>query len=230
MPLTRPIIRLVNRGTASQNTLELFNNIRFKNRIGLGPGVDKDAQLYNILYDYGFSFINLGPVNSTNVKTVISRLQSKPADPVISICIDHDHARTFSMAYDFADMFSLEIPDDDIIETLNTILDTRLTYDQYKPVLLRISHKLPQSELDRIINYCLMNGVDGIVASQIETVKYVQDLVGDRIPIIGYGGIRTPEKAREFFNAGADLLEITNGLMTDGPSIIGKIQKHLDNA
>lgn len=228
IPFARPLIRLFSGRKVASNPLMLFNDIRFNNITGLGPGIDKDGQYYNVLYDFGFSFINLGPVNSSNVKTVINRLQTTPADPVISLSINQDHARTFSLAYDFADMFCFDIPDDDIIDTLNSILDIRLTYDQSKPVLLRLSHSLPHHDLENILDYCQLNGVEGIVAASTDSVRLVRSIVGDRLGIIGYGGIRTPEKALEFIEAGADLIEITDGLMQKGTSIAAKIQKNLD--
>ena len=228
MPFSRHIIRLFTGNKMSSGSRELFNNILFKNSIGLGPGVDRDGQFFSVLSDFGFSFITLGPVNSSNVKTIINRLQSKKADSVISLCINKDHCRTFSLSYDFADMFSFDIPDDDIIDTLNSILDIRLTYDQYKPILLRITHDLPQSELDNILSYCQLNGVDGIVTAGKASVSYVRSVVGNRLPIIGYGGIKTPESAKEFIDSGADLIEITDGLMKTGPSIASRIYKHLN--
>lgn len=227
IPFSRPVIRLLTGSKMSSGGTVLFNNIDFKNRIGIGPGIDKDGQIFDILSDFGFSFINIGPVNSSNVKAIISRLQLKKTDTVISICINGSHSKTFSLSYDFADMFCFDIPDDDITETLNDILDIRLTYDQYKPVLLRLSHELPRAELDRILGFCMLNGVDGIVAANTASVRLIRDIAGTRLHIIGYSGIDSPEKAREFIDSGADLLEITSALMKDSPFVAAKINRHL---
>lgn len=224
IPFARPFIRLANGHSSSESGIEVFN-LEFKNRIGLGPGVDKDGQFFNILSDYGFSFTDLGPVNSTNVKAVIRRLQSKSSDTLISLCINRDHARTFSLSYDFADFFDFDIPDDDIIDVLDDILDIRLTYDKYKPVLLRFSHELPRHDFENVLGFCMLNGVDGIIAATPATVKRIHDFTGSRLPVIGYGGIDTPEKAREFIESGASLIEATSGLESTGPSIAGKILK-----
>lgn len=225
IPFARAIIRLGKKRRA-EYARELLN-LKFENPIGLGPGLDKDGTLYNTLYDFGFSFIEIGPVNSSNVLTVIGNLQKTPADPFIALCINKDHTRSFSLAYDFADFFDFEIPDNQIESVLDSILDIRLTYDTYKPVLLKLSLDFTQSELERIINFCLLNGVDGVIVAKTDLVRRVNDIVKNHIPIIGYGGIRTPEMAREMIEAGADLIEITTGLVLDGPRIAGKILKHL---
>jgi len=143
------------------------------------------------------------------------------------LCINKDHEKCFSLSYDFADFFVLEIPFDDCIGVIDKILDTRLTYETYKPVLLRISHKLSKEKLDEILNYSLMNGIDGFVLAGVELVKDVNEYCKGRKTIIGYGGIRTAQAASEMNEAGADLIEITTGLLLDGPGLARKIIKEL---
>jgi dihydroorotate dehydrogenase len=46
-------------------------------------------------------------------------------------------------------------------------------------------------------------------------------------PIIGVGGIHSPENAIEKLNAGADLIQIYTGFIYEGPSLIKKINKRI---
>ncbi|MBQ9400458.1 MAG: hypothetical protein IJU27_07455 [Bacteroidales bacterium] len=218
----RGIHRLSHLRNRSTLPSEVFN-ISFGNPIGIGPGLDPNGQLYNTLSDYGYSFAEIGPVGPGNVMEVINNLRNNPPDPIIAILVSKDHARTFSLAYDFADMFVIEAPDNDIMDIMEDVLDTRLSYETYKPVLVRIMHDFPESQLREILGYCQLNGVDGAVVAKPSNVRKVVEITGGRFPVIGYGGIRTPESAKEMLDAGASLMEITTGLVLDGPDLITKL-------
>jgi dihydroorotate dehydrogenase len=60
-------------------------------------------------------------------------------------------------------------------------------------------------------------------------VKYVHEKSGGKLPIVGVGGIMSPEQAQEMLDAGASLIEIYSGFIYEGPSLIKRIIKHLDN-
>jgi len=47
--------------------------------------------------------------------------------------------------------------------------------------------------------------------------------LGGDIPIIGVGGIRTPEDAYARILAGASLIQVYSGLIFEGPSMIGHL-------
>ncbi len=51
-----------------------------------------------------------------------------------------------------------------------------------------------------------------------------------QIPIIGIGGIDSPETALAKIEAGASLLQIYTGLIYQGPGLIGQIKQHLSHA
>ncbi|NLX41228.1 MAG: quinone-dependent dihydroorotate dehydrogenase [Bacteroidales bacterium] len=63
----------------------------------------------------------------------------------------------------------------------------------------------------------------------LKMVRYIHDKTGGSIPIIGVGGIMTPEQAREMLDAGASLIEVYTGFIYNGPGYIKKILKHLRN-
>lgn len=53
-----------------------------------------------------------------------------------------------------------------------------------------------------------------------EIVRFVHRETGGRLPIIGSGGIMTPDDAEAMFEAGASLVQIYTGLIYGGPSLV----------
>jgi dihydroorotate dehydrogenase len=60
-----------------------------------------------------------------------------------------------------------------------------------------------------------------------EVIRYLAEKSGKAFPIIGVGGIFTPEDALEKLNAGADLVQVYTGFIYEGPFIAKKINKAL---
>lgn len=227
IPLGGAVTRLFFKKNRPDLAREVFG-LHFSNPIGVGSGFDRDAELFDILSNFGFSFVEIGPMNDRKILQAIEKIKKRHSESMIlSVCISKDHLKTFSLAYDFADMFVLDIPDTRITETLSLILDTRLTYETYKPVLVKITHDMCEKDLETIIDFCLMNGVDGAVVAKKENVEKISSISMGRLPLIGYGGIRSKAKAKEMLDSGASLVEITTGMLLDGPGIGAKILKNI---
>lgn len=60
-----------------------------------------------------------------------------------------------------------------------------------------------------------------------EIIKYLHQKSNGSFPIIGVGGIHSPEDAIEKINAGASLVQIYTGFIYEGPSLVKKICKKL---
>ena len=60
-----------------------------------------------------------------------------------------------------------------------------------------------------------------------EVIRYLAEKSGKAFPIIGVGGIFTPEDAIEKLEAGADLVQVYTGFIYEGPFIARKINKAL---
>lgn len=61
----------------------------------------------------------------------------------------------------------------------------------------------------------------------LETIRYVREKIGPTYPIIGTGGVMTPEDAVAILRAGADLVQIYTGMIYNGPGFARKICKAL---
>jgi len=164
-----------------------------------------------------------------------------------------DYRSAFALMYDFADFFVINLTDpvrdlaggiqsdpDLLSDIVDEILDMRLCYDVYKPVLLKISSGLSSDLLEYIVDYARMAGVDGIVTGSatgkeesdatertLSAVRFIHERTKGRLPVIAGGGIRTPGDARAALEAGAALVEVGPALYTRGPKIAKKILKHL---
>ena len=94
-------------------------------------------------------------------------------------------------------------------------------------VVVKIPETIAPDDLDYIIEYCLMNSVDGIEARNIQQISHIKEKTKGRLPIIANCHIKTPAQAREALDAGASLIEVRMGLVREGPSLVGRILKHL---
>lgn len=183
--------------------------------------------------------------------------------------IANDYQTAFSLLYDFVDMFTVNVsrPNSDgllevqdrnsLADIMDPLLEFRLCYETYKPVLIKISPDTPMEQLDEMLDYCMLSGVDGVVAGDttrhlellsgspkgvsgylsgaplfersLAVVKHINEHTKGRFPIIACGGITTPEQASQMLAAGASLVQLHTGLVFQGPKLVKKILKYLVN-
>jgi dihydroorotate dehydrogenase len=60
-----------------------------------------------------------------------------------------------------------------------------------------------------------------------EVISFLRTHLGKNFPIIGVGGIMTPEDAKEKLTAGADLIQIYTGFVYEGPGFVKEVNKIL---
>ncbi|MGZ3676353.1 MAG: quinone-dependent dihydroorotate dehydrogenase, partial [Ktedonobacterales bacterium] len=60
-------------------------------------------------------------------------------------------------------------------------------------------------------------------ARAVAVVRHLHRRAGDRLPIIGAGGIFTPDDARRMLDAGASLLQLYTGFIYEGPTIARRL-------
>ncbi len=232
------------------------------------------------------ALINRFGINNKGVKNAVEHLKKVRPEVIVAANISkntssinedaaRDYEKAFGLLYDFVDMFVVNVSCPNVVgltalqditflgEIVDKLLDLRMYYDTYKPILLKVSPDLAHQQLDEIIDYCLRSGIDGIVAGNttrsregitsiskekieaignggmsgaplhkknLELVKYVHTRSEGKLPIIGVGGIMTPEQAKAMLDAGASLVEIYTGFVYEGPALIKNIIKYLETA
>ena len=112
-----------------------------------------------------------------------------------------DYERSFAILYDFVDFFVLNVSCPNVrdltelqdIPALAVIFDhintIRRLNDENRPVLLKVSPDIPLGQLDEIVDLALINGIDGIVATN--TTRTRDHLVTSKkvVESIGNGGL-----------------------------------------
>ena len=232
------------------------------------------------------AIINRYGINNKGVKNAVEHLKKVRPEVIVAANISKntssinedaakDYETSFGLLYDFVDMFVVNVSCPNVVgltslqdisflsDIVDKLLDLRMLYDIYKPILLKVSPDLSKEQLDDIISYCLRSGIDGIVAGNttrsrdglttisqekieeignggmsgapvhkknLELVRYVHEKSEGKLPIIGVGGIMSPEDAKEMIDAGASLVEIYSGFIYEGPALVKKIIKHLESS
>jgi dihydroorotate dehydrogenase len=72
-----------------------------------------------------------------------------------------------------------------------------------------------------------VGGLSGapLTARALRTLEAIRALVPAGFPVIGVGGLMTPDDVRRRRDAGADLVQIYTGLIYGGPSVVGPMAK-----
>lgn len=112
-----------------------------------------------------------------------------------------DYEKSFAQLYDFVDYFVINVSCPNVkgitklqdISSLSEIVDRLTTlrkyYDEYRPILLKISPDLTFGQLDEIIDLILVSGLDGIVATNTTTKRENLKSSKEMVDSIGDGGL-----------------------------------------
>lgn len=80
---------------------------------------------------------------------------------------------------------------------------------------------------EKLINQIGSGGLSGLPLKErsLEIVRYICKQSGNTIPVIGVGGIMTPQDAVDMIKAGASLVQVYTGFIYNGPQIVRKMNK-----
>ncbi len=183
---------------------------------------DDYAQCFEALYEHvDYFVVNVSSPNTPGLR----ELQEK--EPLRKLM---QHVISLSKAKPVYKPVLLKIaPDltqtqlDDIVEILiqtstDGVIATNTT-------ISREGLQTSQSETEKIGN----GGLSGkpLTKRSTEVIKYLREKLGKNFPIIGVGGIMTPEDAIEKLEAGADLIQLYTGFIYEGPGIVKRILKSI---
>lgn len=117
-----------------------------------------------------------------------------------------------------------------------------------KPIFIKMPINLTWSEFDKLLKIILKYKLDGVIIGNLNkhhkygkgglsgkpTWKLSNELIsktyqkyGNKLVIIGVGGIFSAEDAYEKIKRGASLVQLITGIIYEGPQLIGQINKEL---
>lgn len=232
-----PAQGIINRmGFNNKGVDYLIENIKkssYKGIIGINIGKNKDTPIENGKDDYlicmdkvypyaGYIAVNISSPNTPNLR----QLQ-------------------------YGEMF------DDLLKALKDrqmILAEK--YKKYVPVAVKIAPDLTNDELKQIADALVRHEIDGVIATNTtlsreiihdlphaaeagglsgrplqsrstEVIRLLHEYLGDKLPIIGVGGIDSLIAAREKMAAGAQLIQIYSGFIYHGPDLVKNIVQNI---
>jgi dihydroorotate dehydrogenase len=127
------------------------------------------------------------------------------------------------------------------------------------PLLVKIAPDLEPQELQDMAGLFVRHGIDGVIATNTTiardavtglpdadqagglsgvplrdrsttVIRQLSQALAGRVPIVGVGGIFSPDDAREKLAAGASLVQVYSGLVYRGPGLPGRIIRALAQA
>jgi dihydroorotate dehydrogenase len=144
-----------------------------------------------------------------------------------------------------------------LMELLNTLQQRNKKNGIGRPILLKIAPDLTNEQLDDIVEIVKHTGIAGIIATNTtisrdalvskdglknetgglsgkplterstEVISYLSKKSKGAFPIIGVGGIHSPDDAIEKLQAGASLIQLYTGFIYEGPELIKRINKKI---
>ena len=192
------------------------------------------------------AIINRMGINNKGVKYAVSKLKNRSPNLIIGANIIKgtstpnekaplDYEKSFAQLYDFVDYFVINVSCPNVkgvtnlqdITALSEIIDRITTlrkyYDEYRPVLLKVSPDLTYEQLDEIIDLILVSGIDGVVATNTTITRNNLNTASDKVLSIGNGGLsgaplfnRSRDMVKYIFDKTKGLLPIiaVGGIMT----------------
>ncbi len=136
---------------------------------------------------------------------------------------------------------------------LKTLQTSNFKKIKPKPILLKIAPDLTDSQLLDIIDIVNETKIEGVIATNTtisreglqsenkkevgglsgkpltkrstEVIRFLSQKSNKSFPIIGVGGIHTPQDALEKLEAGASLIQLYTGFIYEGPKLVREINK-----
>lgn len=180
------------------------------------------AYCFNILFDLvDYFVVNVSSPNTPNLRDLQDK---KPLTDILNHLQTINHAKhkrkpiLLKIAPDLTNSQLDDIIDIVSITKIDGIIATNTTID-------RAGLDYSKEELDQIG----MGGLSGkpLLKKSTEVIHYLKSKSNNAFPVIGVGGIHSPDDAIEKLKAGADLIQLYTGFIYEGPGLIKNINKKI---
>ena len=207
---------------------------RKKNGLIIGGNIGKnkvtsneDAILdYKIAFEELFDFVDYFVVNVSSPNTPnLRNLQEK--EPLTKILAE---LQLLNLKMKNQKPILLKIAPDLSNEQLDDIID--IVRETKIAGVIATNTTINRAELKTNVQMVESLGAGGISGKPLtnrstEVIRYLHEKSNAAFPIIGVGGIHSPEDAIEKLKAGASLIQLYTGFIYEGPSLIKRINKEI---
>lgn len=194
-----------------------------KNKITPNDKANDDyLECFKALYPYvDYFVVNVSSPNTPNLRAL---QEKEPLTELLSLLQQENvlmPAKKPILLKIAPDLNTNEL--DDVIDVVQTcqldgIVATNTTLD-------RSNLKATKKQIDVIG----AGGLSGkpLTTKSTEIIRYIYQKTNGKIPIIGVGGIHSPQDAIEKLEAGASLIQLYTGFIYEGPGLIKKINQEI---
>ncbi|MPZ85030.1 MAG: quinone-dependent dihydroorotate dehydrogenase [Actinophytocola sp.] len=192
------------------------------------------------------------PVGVSIGKSKVTPIEDAVEDYLASLRVLHPYADYFAVNVSSPNTPGLRGLQDRA--ALDALLGELRTAAEGKPLLLKIAPDLTWDAVEDVLAVCHAHGVAGLIATNttlardglapedaavaeqagglsgrpltaraLEVVSFVAKRT--ELPVIGVGGIHTPDDAARMVDAGASLVQLYTGFIYEGPGLVRKINK-----
>ena len=216
-----------NRGV--DNLVMNIKNSKYEGVLGVNIGKNKDTPLDNAADDYIYGMrrlyqyadyitINISSPNTADLR----KLQSHDyLDNFVGeiVC---EHAK-LQVKYAKRVPLAIKISPDESQDLLNNLAQVAIKHN----IAAIIATNTSMSRDNLLDNINEQGGLSGkpIAAIATRTLTEIKNVVGDKVDLIGVGGINDLSSAQDKLDSGAKLLQVYTGLIYNGPNFIAELHK-----
>ena len=186
--------------------------------------VDDYLICFNALFDYvDYFVVNVSSPNTPNLRAL---QEKEPLTHLLNTLQDENERRKARKP------ILLKIAPDLSNEQLDDIVD--IVFETKIDGVIATNTTIERSGLhasDEALNHIGAGGLSGKPLQKRATavIRYLAEKSKGAFPIIGVGGIHSPEDAQEKLVAGASLIQLYTGFIYEGPGLVKRINKFLSN-
>lgn len=200
--------------------------------VGGNIGKNKDTPNDQAVDDYIICFEKLHPfvdyfvvnVSSPNTPNLRALQERGPLTKILSTLVELNNKKEKQKPILLK--IAPDLSDGQIEEIIEVVIETKLDgIIATNTTISRENLKEPSTSITNIGN----GGLSGapLTNRATEVIQLISDKTNGKIPIIGVGGINSPQDALDKLNAGASLIQIYTGFIYQGPAFIKQINKLL---
>lgn len=232
----KPDQAIVNRmGFNNHGVFDAVERLKKKHRVLVGGNIGKNkvtpnaeaVKDYLICFDALFDHVDYFVVNVSSPNTPgLRELQDKePLTALLRQLKDRNTENAKNKAVKEKPILlkiAPDLTDDQLLDIITIIETTKI--DGVIATNTTISRKNLKSELAQTKETGGLSGKP-LARRSTDVIRFLAEKSNKAFPIIGVGGIHSPEDVLEKLDAGADLIQLYTGFIYEGPSLVKRINK-----